>query len=459
MTEAVCSIREHLLRRSCQQRHSVFNARAVCSIVNSDNSGFFPPEPSRLLGNEQQRQFAQGHVSHQSAVGSPFIVIKADLALGDAKQMLNGPAAKGHPQKLFQARFGWSIGDKVFDFSGGDIAGDDEPVGARGRPATVAGCVDRKLEPNLGGLHVPLLRLDGMAFESKPPPTLPHEGLAPDRGVVHTLGDKRGLGRAVLGQRWPATELRRNLADVDLSQGVEVVEELGLASVIFVEGHPIEAHAVGHGAFDLFDRDPPFGPVNHRVGNVGGLAARAVLVPGALGEVQVRIEQSTELVATGGQMDRDDAVVLLARRTAVLVLHAGGFVSLLGDAGFINDADDAQAVVGTAARGRQVLPDDAALNVVAHPVLVPCVMGQEFLQGADGRAASKGNGLDALSRQVRKQSPTIGHEVLKRGPCEETMEEGTQVVRKSWPKARNLFGSHQRPPCRMEVDTPAMPGR
>ena len=49
-------------RRSCQSRQTTFNARAVCSIVNA-SSGFFPPEPGRLLGHEQHHRLAEDHVS------------------------------------------------------------------------------------------------------------------------------------------------------------------------------------------------------------------------------------------------------------------------------------------------------------------------------------------------------------------------------------------------------------
>ena len=103
----------------------MFNARAVCSIVNSDNSGFFFPQPSGFFGQEQECQLAQRHVSHQPQVVTPLVVIKTHLALDNPEQMLDGPAPKAHRQEFFQTRFGRGVGDEVFDFARGDIAGDN----------------------------------------------------------------------------------------------------------------------------------------------------------------------------------------------------------------------------------------------------------------------------------------------------------------------------------------------
>src|SRR5687767_16021772 len=57
----------------------------------------------------------------------------------------------------------------------------------------------------------------------------------------------------------------------------------------------------------------------------------------------------------------------------------GVLFPLLGDAGLVDLADHAQPVGGPAARGRQVLAGDAALDVVAHPALGPAVVGEEPL--------------------------------------------------------------------------------
>jgi hypothetical protein len=85
---------------------------------------------------------------------------------------------------------------------------------------------------------------------------------------------------------WSATELRPNHAHIELPQRIEVVPQ---SSSKVIQWKPA-----------------PLGPVDHRVGNVSGLAAWAILVPGASGQmqVQVRIEQGAEVVAGRGQMDR-----------------------------------------------------------------------------------------------------------------------------------------------------------
>jgi hypothetical protein len=86
-------------------------------------------------------------------------------------------------------------------------------------------------------------------------------------------------------------------------------------------------------------------------------------------------------------------------------------------------------------------------------------MRKELLQRADGGAAGERNGLHAFARQIRKQTSAIGGKVLLRGLGEETMKERTKKIRKRWPKARDLFGSDKRPPCRMEVNITNPPRR
>jgi hypothetical protein len=52
-----------------------------------------------------------------------------------------------------------------------------------------------------------------------------------------------------------------------------------------------------------------------------------------------------EAVAGVGEVDRDDAVLGLADRTAPLPLHAGGLVPLLDVAGLVEDRDGVGAGV------------------------------------------------------------------------------------------------------------------
>ena len=203
-----------------------------------------------------------------------------------------------------------------------------------------------------------------------------------------------------------------------------------------------------------FDADLPLGAVDHLVGDVGRPAAGAVVVPGVLRQVKLAVQQGAEVAAAHVQVDGDDAVVLLAGRAAVLVLHARRLVALLGHGGLVDAADDAQLVGRLLARGRQVLAGDATLDLVAHLPVVPAVVGEELLERADRTPAGQGDGLHALAGQVRQQPAGIGLEVLERGGGEEAGSKAREVFRERRPQRHHLLDSHGRPPCRLEVDTP-----
>jgi hypothetical protein len=87
MTKAVWSSRDCWQRHSSQRRESVLRARAVCSIVNSEGSAFFPPEPIGLLGDEQEHQLAEDHMSEQSLITAALEVAKADLGFDQAEDI------------------------------------------------------------------------------------------------------------------------------------------------------------------------------------------------------------------------------------------------------------------------------------------------------------------------------------------------------------------------------------
>ena len=178
------------------------------------------------------------------------------------------------------------------------------------------------------------------------------------------------------------------------------------------------------------------------VGNVGGPAPLAVLVPGLLGQEQVGVEHGREVAAAAGEVDGDDAVVDLAASPAVLPLHAGGLVPLLGRAGLVDPADDADIVRGTGSGSRQVLQHDAALHLVPHEVVIPDVFGKELLERADGGAGGQGDRLDALARQVAEQSAGVGLEVSEGLLRHEAASETAQVRRECRPQRGDLFFGH-----------------
>lgn len=163
-------------------------------------------------------------------------------------------------------------------------------------------------------------------------------------------------------------------------------------------------------------------------------------MPGVLRQVQVAVQQSAKTSAAHVQMDGDDAVVLLAAGSAVLVLHARCLVALFGHAGLVDAADHAHFVRRLLARGRQVLAGDAALQIVPHSGFIPAGVGQELLKGANRTAGLQGDGLDALAGKVREQSAGVGLKVFQRGLGQETGPKIAQVIRECRTQRRNLLG-------------------
>ena len=108
--------------------------------------------------------------------------------------------------------------------------------------------------------------------------------------------------------------------------------------------------------------------------------------------------------AGGGiaEVDADDAVLGLAEGAAMLPLDAGGLVTLLGEAGLVDDADGA---------GVGVSAGDALLSAVSHPLVVPIRQTQELLKGAWGHAGGVGDGLDALAVEAAELAADVGVQV------------------------------------------------
>ena len=137
-------------------------------------------------------------------------------------------------------------------------------------------------------------------------------------------------------------------------------------------------------------------------------------------------------------MDGDDTVLGLANLTAPLALHAGGVGAFLGLAGLVDQADAAE-VIG-AVGGRPL--GQALLQLVTHLVLVPDVVTQELLEGADRRARSQGDGLDALAGQVGQQAPTVGVQMLTGAFLGKAVVKLPQVGRKGRTQSSHLFRCH-----------------
>src|SRR6188474_2789372 len=112
MTSLVCTIADVPRWFASQTPQRWFRARHTCSKVIS---GFFPPQPFGLLGDEAQDQQTQNQMSQQGHVAPPLEMPPADFRFADAEAVLHMPAAKGHPQELFQRRIRRGVGDEIFD--------------------------------------------------------------------------------------------------------------------------------------------------------------------------------------------------------------------------------------------------------------------------------------------------------------------------------------------------------
>src|SRR5205823_1665007 len=77
----------------------------------------------------------------------------------------------------------------------------------------------------------------------------------------------------------PTPEVPRHFTHEPLVPGRKRAQQLGLATVPFVEGHPVEVQAIASGAVVEFQADLPLGPVHHVVGDAGLTAAGAIVGP------------------------------------------------------------------------------------------------------------------------------------------------------------------------------------
>ena len=105
-------------------------------------------------------------------------------------------------------------------------------------------------------------------------------------------------------------------------------------------------------------------------------------------------------------------------------------------------ADDAHAAGRPGSGCGQVVPRDAAMQLVPHPPVVPHVVGEELLERADGAAGGQRDRLDALARQVAEQPAGVGAQVGERVARDEARPEAPQVVGERRPERGDLFVGH-----------------
>src|SRR2546423_5706636 len=161
--------------RRSQRRLTTRSARHTCSRVSS---GFFPPEPLRLLGDEPHRYQAQAQVPPQGRVVPPFEVREAQLRLGHPKTVFHVPAPEADTDQRLQGRILRGVGQEELLLAGLVVAGPDQPVAAR-RPAL------RAVQPHPRRLDPPDLLRQCLPGQAHDPPAAPAE----DAGTTdHVLG-------------------------------------------------------------------------------------------------------------------------------------------------------------------------------------------------------------------------------------------------------------------------------
>src|SRR5512142_595149 len=420
---------------------------AIASCTwHSVSSGFFPPE---LLPHPCQEQVAdrtERQVTLQAHVPPPLIVIQPDLAFLVLEAAFHAPAREPDQQQLPDRGLRRGVTDEELHLRGvPDVAGDDQ-VHRLTRQAVFA----LRGEPAVLDLpdHRPLVSvLDTPASPGLIPQLTPGEELidALRRGTA--TGQARDFAAPttpVLGERprhdprrlEPADEVARDLAHEPLPPRRQAPQKVGLAPVALIEDHPVEVQAVADGAVVQLQADLPLGPVGHVVGDAGLAAAVAVLRP-VLGQEQFAVEQVVEVVAGVAQMDRHDAVLELADGAAVLTLHTGGLVPLLDIAGFVEDADGVRA---------GVLVADDLLEPVPHPVVVPAVLAEEFLQGAWGDISFQGDRFDALLWEVGELPGDVHREMGASILAWETVVEASEELSQLGLEPSDLPEVHDRPP-------------
>src|SRR6185312_15858469 len=107
-------------------------------------------------------------------------------------------------------------------------------------------------------------------------------------------------------------------------------------------------------------------------------------------------------------------------------------------AALVDDADGARAVVGQVRH----YGGDVLLENVAGLLVIPTVLGEEQLQGADARAGSQGNGLGRFPLQLRQEPPAIDAEVAKRLRVFATEQVGVEVVCQGGGQVKDLLFGH-----------------
>lgn len=178
--------------------------------------------------------------------------------------------------------------------------------------------------------------------------------------------------------------------------------------------------------------DLPFRSIGHVVRDFCFTAAITIFRP-AFRKKQFAVDQAVKIARRVAEMDRHDAILRLADRAAPLSLDARRLVSLFHVAGFVDDPDRVRP---------GVFLDHQLPQPTPHPIFVPPIMCQEFLQCSWGNPCMHRDRLDALRVQVRQLALYVHRQVGTRILASKAAAELLQVTSQHRLQPANLVGIH-----------------
>src|SRR5262249_31436658 len=135
----------------------------------------------------------------------------------------------------------------------------------------------------------------------------------------------------------PDTGVLGHLADITLAQLLQATDEVGIAAVNLVEGHPAMPQAATP-VTQQFKGQLRLGAEDDPLGHARGTTAGGVVGPGVM-QIQARIEQGMAAVAGVSDVDGDLTVVEFAGGAAVLAGDADALGAAFGEGALIEDED------------------------------------------------------------------------------------------------------------------------
>jgi hypothetical protein len=133
--------------------------------------------------------------------------------------------------------------------------------------------------------------------------------------------------------------------------------QAGVLAVGFVTGHPGGGDAGVQRGGDHLPGQAGLGRELHLVGYPGRVAALVIGAPGALGQIELAVDQCPSPVGGQGEEDADLRVLDASRGAGVLPLHARRGPALLHKAGLVHDQNTAVGAEVVGGMGAQVVAD------------------------------------------------------------------------------------------------------